>query len=582
MNIIKIPNHLFFCTMVFRIFFLFIQNNEKKTHEDNDDDSDDEYFDASATNPGTLCQAWLVSADRSKQNVLLSPSPPPQPPPSTLLEGVGSDMTCLQRQRTPIRSVHQLMKTELWARNRIFFGRVEQQQIMTQVSYAGLHMDTRPAKKAEAAAAAVAAPPQRHHFQQFCMKTAALTASPMPTKGIPVIRPTSKTPCTSKAPKAACTESQIATASTPLTVATITTPPLVFPEMNFFISCDEEEDEDDDDCYEDFEETNCISSSEDETTDWDDCDEEPVLLAAVGAPVASSTSTRRHCRTHQPIKGVGKSATVTMMTSSSPVSVAAEIETNELKRNGVITAAMIAKSPCTVSVGNDLNKRRRCMLPRRCFSGGLDVENRPRPSVVDAQVQCDDGNVVVDHTLNSSDRGDSELQVLQLRRELDARQRENSRLNDILLRFQQGRRPGDGGPRIPSSSSVHEGTVNDSIANLLPPLMTVDDDDDDVGGGDADHQRCRPDGVEQQLQLQLIRVRKLIVDYEHQELDSGKNRTAAVEQQTAKPGPEDQFNDAVRLMNHKDLVNVALPQVVERLHRALVVLHLRPENVASK
>lgn len=143
--------------------------------------------------------------------------------------------------------------------------------------------------------------------------------------------------------------------------------------------------------------------------------EEPALLAAVYAPVESSPSTRSQCPLYQPIKDVGNSVTVTIMTSSSTESVNAEDEANELNVDDVITADTIDTSPCcTISVDSGLNKI------RRCFSGGIydvamEVENRWRPlSVSDAQVQCDDGNVVVDHILYSSDLGNYQLQLSQL------------------------------------------------------------------------------------------------------------------------------------------------------------------------
>lgn len=390
-----------------------------------------------------------------------------------------------------------------------------------------------------------------------------------------------------------------------------------YSEVNFFFSCDEEDDDDDDhDRRENSTETK--SSSEEETVDSNDCkgDEEPVRFAAVGAPLASSTSTRkRNCRPHhrlmqQPIKGVGDSATVTTTTSSSTESAAAEDEADELNGDGVTTTTTNAVSPYTtrrhrtVSGGSGLHRRRRCRPPRRCSTcgrcgGGVDaavatVDHPKPPSVADAQVQCGDGNVAINHGCNN-DRGDGELQLQQLRRELDARRRENGRLYDMLLRLQRGTRPGDrgkgdGGPRIPSPdfsdldpcSSPEPyrraaGVVRGRIADLLPPLLSMrsisDDDDNDGDGSDKSHRRYRPDGAEQQQQQQqqqlqlLTRLRERIVAYERRELDGGDDRAAAVVQQSADPS-----DDAVRRMNRTDLVNVALPRVVERLRRALVPL----------
>jgi len=568
-----------------------------------------------------------------RKNVLRSPPPPPQPPPSTPLdtvgvqddEGAGSEVSRLRgRCRRLERSLQQLVNTELWARNRQI-GKLEQQRYVAQVANAAAQRDRRPVE--QAVTAAVVAQPQQHHVQQILSKPAASTASPPATKGILVNRSAAETPGAAKLPAAACTESQTATASTPPKVATITTPPPVLPdysEVNFFFSCDEEDDDDDDhDRRENSTETK--SSSEEETVDSNDCegDEEPVRLAVVGAPLVSSTSTRkRHCRPHhrlmqQPIKGVGDSATVTTTTSSSTESAAAEDEADELNGDGVITTTTAATLPCTtrrhrtVSGGSGLHRRRRCRPPRRCStcgrcSGGVDAavttaDHSKPPSVADAQVQCGDGNAAIDQGCNS-DRGDGELQLQQLRRELDARRRENSRLYDMLLRLQRGTRPGDrgkgdGGPRIPSPDFSDSdpcgspepyrraaGVVRGRIADLLPPLLSMrsisDDDDDDGDCGDKSHRRYRPDGAEQQQQQQqqqlqlLTRLRERIVAYERRELDGGDDRAAAVVQQAADPS-----NDAVRRMNRTDLVNVALPRVVERLRRALVpLLQHRPEN----
>jgi len=219
-------------------------------------------------------------------------------------------------------------------------------------------------------------------------------------------------------------------------------------------------------------------------------------------------------------------------------------------------------------------------------------------------VQCGDENVAVDHGCNN-ERGDSELQLRQLRRELDARQRENGRLYAMLLRLQLGTQPsdrgnGDGGPRIPSPDFSDSdpngspepcrqaaGVVRGRIADLLPPLLSmrpISDDDDDNDGCGENHQRYRPDGAEQQQhqqqqqQLQLLtRLRERIVAYERRELAGGDDRGAAVVQQS-----EDTSDDAVRSMDRADLVNVALPRVVERLRQALVpLLQHRVENAAA-
>ncbi|CAI6351131.1 unnamed protein product [Macrosiphum euphorbiae] len=609
-----------------------VDGQGEKTNED----ENDEFHDASATDSETSCTARVLSAERSvtRQNVLRSPPPPSQPTPPTQLEtagvqddeGAGSEVSRLRgRCRRLERSLQQLVNTELWARNRQI-GKLEQQRYVTQVA---AQRDRRPA---EQAVTAVAVPPQQQNLQQFPSTAAASTASPPATKGILVIRSAAESVCSTKLPAAACTKSQTAAASSPPNVATITTPPPVLPdysEVNFFFSCDEEDDDDDNDDHDRRENsTETKSSSEEETVDSNDCkgDEEPVRLAAVGAPLASLTSTRkRHCRPHhrlmqQPIKSVGDSATVTTTTSSSTESAAAEEEADELNGDGVNMTTATATSPCTtrrhrtVSGGGGLHRRRRCRPPRRCStcgrcSGGVDAAaataDRPMPSVADAQVQCGDGTVTIDHGCNS-DRGDGELQLQQLRRELDVRRRENGRLYDMLLRLQRGTRPGDrgkgdGGPMIPSPDFSDSdpcgspepyrraaGVVRGRIADLLPPLLSMrsisdDDDDDDNDGGDRSHQRYRPDGAEQQQQQQqqqlqlLTRLRERIVAYERRELNGGDDRAAAVVQQSADPS-----DDAVRRMNRTDLVNVALPRVVERLRRALVpLLQHRSENAVA-
>jgi len=287
-----------------------------------------------------------------------------------------------------------------------------------------------------------------------------------------------------------------------------------------------------------------------------------------------------------------------MTTSSSTESAIAENEVNELNVDGVITTETIAtSSSSTLNVDSGLDKS------QRCFCGGIyvamEVENRWKPiSVADAQVQCDDGNVVVDR-ICSSDLGDDQLQLSQLRHELDAQRRENSRLNDMLLRYQQGTRSvdwekGDSGPRFSSlsdsdpscSPELHQqaaGVVHGNIAKLLPPLLSMHSiSDGDIGGGDGDHQRRRLDGVEKQLQLQFTQPRERIMTHEHQELDSSDDHADAVAQQSSQSGTEDSLNNAIRHMDQTDLVNVALPQVVERLHQALVVLQHRSENGAAK
>ncbi|XP_026806483.1 uncharacterized protein LOC113549405 [Rhopalosiphum maidis] len=599
---------------------------EKKTNNELDED-DDEFHDASATESDTSCKSRVASAERSatRQNVLRSPPPPPVPSSSAPLEttgegdeGAGSEVSRLRgRCRRLERSLQQLVNTELWARNRQI-GKLEQQKYATQVADAAAQKDRKPA---EVVAADVASP-QQHYLQQFRSKAASTAPLPAVTKGILVKRLPAET-STATTASTVVAESQNHRKS-PLTVTTITTPPPVLPdysEVNFFFSCDEEEDDDDDDSAE----MNTSSSPEEETADSNDCrgDEKPVRLTAIGAPVSSTSTRKRHCRPHhrqlqQPTgKGVGDAATVTTTSSSSTESDATADEADDLTGDGVTVKTTAATSPTarsrTVS-GGGLHRRRRCRPPRRCStcgrcSGVADAAEaaadraKPPPSVNDVQVQCGDGNVTADHDCSNDDRdvaGESQLQLL--RRELDARRRENGRLYDMLLRLQRGtqsgdRGKGDGGPRIPSSDLSDSdpsgspepyrraaGAVRGRIADLLPPLLSMrsisddDDDDDDDNGG---RQRDQPDGAEQQQQQQLMlltRLRERIVAYERRELNGGDDRAAV---RSARP--EDTSNDAVRRMDRADLVNVALPRVVERLCQALVPLlqHRRENDVGA-
>lgn len=532
-------------------------------------------------------------------------------------EGAGSEVSRLRgRCRRLERSLQQLVNTELWARNRQI-GKLEQQRYVTQMADAAVERNRKPA---EAVATDTATPPQ-HYLQQFRSEVAS-TNTPLPiTKGILVKRLPAETP-TATASTAATKSLQNHQKSPPTTVATITTPPPVLPdysEVNFFFSCDEEEED------EDSTEMN-TSSPEEETTDSNDCggsDEEPVRLAAIGAPVSSTSAPKRHCRPHhrqlqQPnCKSVGDTATVVLVTStttsSSTESASTADEEDDLNCDSVIPTARSR----TVSGGSGLHRRRRCRPPRRCStcgrcSGVADAvvqatDHSKPPLLTDAQVQCGDGSMAVDPNCSSCD-GVGEQQLQLLRRELDARRRENGRLYDILLRLQRGtqsgdRGKGDGGPRIsssdlsdpdlsgsPESYQRAAGAVHGHIADLLPPVLSMrsisdDDDDDDNGdGGDGGegNRRDQPDGAEQQQQQQLIlltRLRERIVAYERRELNGGDDRAAA---DMAQPRPEDTSNDAVRRMDRSDLLNVALPRVVERLRQALVpLLQHRSENAVT-
>lgn len=601
---------------------------EEKTNEPDDDD-DDEFHDESETDSETSCKAQVVSyAEHSatRQNILRSPPPPTMPSSSAPLkttgeddEGAGSEVSRLRgRCRRLERSLQQLVNTELWARNRQI-GKLEQQRYVTQVADAAVLRDR---KLAETVAADTAAPPQ-HYLQQFRSEVAS-NNTPLPvTKGILVKRLPVET-STATASTIATESLQNHRKSPPTTVATITTPPPVLPdysEVNFFFSCDEEEED------EDSTEMN-TSSPEEEIADSNDCggsDEKPVRLAAIGAPVSSMSTRKRHCRPHHRqlqqsnCKSVGDKATVVLVTttttSSSTESASTADEADDLNGDGVIPTARSR----TVSGGSGLHRRRRCRPPRRCStcgrcSGVADAvvqatDHSKPPPVTDAQVQCGDGSVAVDPNCSNSSDGVGEQQLQLLRRELDARRRENGRLYDILLRLQRGTRSGDrgkgdGGPRIPSpdlsdsdlsgspeSYQRADGAIHGRIADLLPPLLSMrsisDDDDDNGGGGGGDgvaegHRRDQPDGAEQQQQQQLMlltRLRERIVAYERRELNGGDDRAAAG---MAQPRPEDTSNDAVRRMDRTDLLNVALPRVVERLREALVpLLQHRSENAVA-
>lgn len=534
----------------------------------------------------------------TRRNVLDSPPPPPPTPHVTTVgaddEGAGSEVSRLRgRCRRLERSLQQLVNTELWARNRQI-SKLEQQRYVTQVADAA-QRDRRPTESA-----AADAPPQ-----QQSRSKAGSTVSPPVTKGILVIRSAAETSNIT-----AATKPQMA--SSPPAAVTITTPPPVLPdysEVNFFFSCDEEDDDDD---QENSAETNTLSS---DSNDRDD--EQPTRISAIGASVQLQTVTsntrKRHCRPHhrqpqQPNKGVGDSAAITTTTSSSTDS-AAEDEVDDLSRDDVMTTNPSTRCR-TVSGGGGLHRRRRCRPPRRCSicgrcSGGVDavvtaVDHQRPPPVADAQVQCD-GDVNASVEGSCSDRGDGD-QLQLLRRELDARRRENGRLYAMLLRLQRGPRPGDrgkgdGGPGAPSpdlggdSESDRGGSpepyrqaaqaVRGRIADLLPPLLSMGSISDDNSGGGG-QQRDRPDGAEQQQQQQqlllLNRLRERIVAYERRELDGG-DRAA---DESVEPRSEDPSNDAVRRMDRSDLVNVALPRALERLRQALVpLLQQRPKSVVA-
>lgn len=389
----------------------------------------------------------------------------------------------------------------------------------------------------------------------------------------------------------------------------ITTPPPVLPdysEVNFFYSCDEDEDDDDDDQENDSETNAGLSSTEEETTSDDDDDEkEPVKLTGttretsgrtavrVGTPLATSSpqivrSQKPKRRRHRQKHGATRAA---MSSSTESVSVTA----------GDPCSGSTTGSPAPSRRrhrGAGVHRRRRCK-PRRFSTCGGDAD-RGSPTgcggagatTADAQVQCgggDGGDAEIDAT--SADGGGDDQMGL-LRRELEARRRENCSLYDMLLRQQRGRSKAASSVRLPEDSDRcdedddHDNespepyrraarAVRGRIADLLPPLLSTmggGSVDDDSGAAAPTPLRDRQNDNEQTLLLRqqqqqlllLARLRERIVAYERQELQGGGGGAANA-------SAADQEN-AVEHMDRAALVNVALPRAVDRLRRALVPL----------
>lgn len=457
------------------------------------------------------------------------------------------------------RSLQQLVNTELWARNRQI-GKLEQQRYVTQAQANAVAPQKEPRSSAVA--------PQPHTHQ-----------APPVTRGILV----------KKSPPA---KDRAAT-------VVITTPPPVLPdysEVNFFYSCDEDEEDEDDDQENDTETNAGPSSTEEETTcDDDDDEKEPVKLTGtiretsagtavrVGTPLATSspqivrsqkTKRRRHRQKHGATHAATSSSTESVsVTAGDPCSGATTVSPTPSRRR---------------HRGAGVHRRRRCR-PRRCSTCGGDAD-RGSPTgrsggaatTADAQVQCDGGDADI---AIAADGGDDQVGLL--RRELEARRRENCRLYDMLLRLQRGRTTeaassvrlpedpdrddeDDDNDNSPEPYRRAARAVRGRIADLLPPLLSS-------MGGSVNDSAAAPTPLrdrqndneqtllrqQQQQLLLLARLRERIVAYERQELHGGGggDRSAA----------DDQEN-AVEHMDRAALVNVALPRAVDRLRRALVPL----------
>lgn len=546
-----------------------------------------------------------LSVDRvpTTSNELPSPpSPPPttvpQPPParSELApvddDSAGSELARLRaRCRRLERSLQQLVNTELWARNRQI-GKLEQQRYVTQVA------DAAALKELQRVIAAATS-------EQARSKAPPTVISPPATKGILVKR----SPATgTKTPPTL----EVATATG--TAVTITTPPPVLPdysEVNFFFSCDEVDEDDS--------ESNTLSSAEDDTEESDDVDKPEAghtLCRSAAVVVTSSAATGPPVvrpRKRQRRKG-GTVQVAALTTSSSTESV-------PMTGDGGVTTT--TTSP---TLSRRLHRRRRLRGRRQTSSGperystcgrcgggfkdGPSTANDSASRTADAQVQCsgpDNGA--------AADSGKADDQLLLLRRELDARRRENSRLYDMLLRLQRGRghRNGDVGPNCPppdvddaavDSNSDRAGSpepyrravrvVRGRIADLLPPLLSSRSISvvpaADVQRGPDEHRLSDGGGggggntSEQQQQLLLLsRLRERIVAYERQELmggdDNGRRRRRRSVSSSAAAAVTDS-EDAIRHMDRAALVNIALPRAVDRLRRALVPLLRQPEQSA--
>lgn len=580
---------------------------------------DDDESDMSVTDSETYTtKVKRVSAERKSTGQRVATLLPPSPPSSTTHEpdkratatgddddSAGSELSRLRaRCRRLERSLQQLVNTELWARNRQI-GKLEQQRYMSQ-----LHADTT----------------EQKDRPSVVQRSRGPDAPPAATKGILVIR--SPTPV----------------AETPLEISpvAITTPPSVLPdysEVNFFFSCDEEDDGD-----ENCTDSNVTTSSAEEQTDSGDVEhgQEPVRIlqptnttktAVTQRPVVRRPQKRRRTRPQQ-LQPSGRQGDVietattwSSSSSSSSTESLAVVASDDLSDGDGVATTRVLPTPKRsrrrrrTASGRGLHKRRprwkpahQCSTCGRSSGGGSDsAESRLPPTsrvvtaVADAQVQCgndSENDVKVDNNNCNNNDGADEDQLLLLRRELDARRRENCRLYDMLLKLQRSRgtrkninaEDGSGVPDVLSLDDLRNTIENSSdrcgspepyrraacavrgrIAELLPPLLSTQSSTS-VGSPSAaanaeteDDQLIQNNVLEQQQQQQLLlltRLRERIVAYERRELQLGStgNDSGSVSSTTADP------DTAVHHMDRADLVNVALPRTVDRLRRVLMPL----------
>lgn len=596
--------------------------NEAKRLDDDDDDDDDDSSDTTSTDSETnTTKAVLQRVPSENREVtkkrLVSP-PPPTPPPDDSDEIATVEDNCTAenelshlraRCRRLEQSLQQLVNTELWARNRQI-GKLEQHRYVTQPKANAMPL----------------------HEERRLASAAVAHRTPSPAaKGILVVKSTETARAASKEVEVEQETKKVeVVVSAAAAAAKVVTPPPVLPdysEVNFFFSCDEEDEQEDSETNTSSSPTSSSSSSSsvaaaaNETECSDDDDEgqlessKPVRLAqdavvpdnegvrrpvAVfgGAPSRFATSTptarpRKRQYSHRHATAVN----VPAMSSSS--SSEAMSLTGDLNGGVTTTTSPTRRRQRTASGCTGMHWRRRCKSrPRsKCSTCGRSgpVDGRDSPATcavqIDAQVQCGDGGIENPMRVDCGDDDDDDDDQLQvLRRELDARRRENGCLYGMLLRHQSKSpspvldvdvsSPPPDRCDSPESYRLAARNVRGRIADLLPPLLSMqrsgpvaaEDNDirqpvrDDNGRIDVDDRRClaNADAVaeqQQQQQLQLLaRLRERIVAYERQELQLNGNQSAAAAE------------NSIYDMDRSDLVNVALPRAVDRLRRALVPL----------
>lgn len=345
-----------------------------------------------------------------------------------------------------------------------------------------------------------------------------------------------------------------------------------YSEVNFFFSCDEEDDDDDQDEEDSETNTTLSSSSEEDRTDrMGKKDGESVRLQSpltTSTPVAALVRSRkRHCRRHHRQQRLSSSTESTVATGD---------------YGGDATATT---STATVS-----RRRRSRPRPRRCSNrccGRCGVSGAVAVVVADAQVQCESAA----RTLDQNDDDADQLSVL--RRELEARRRENCRLYEMLLKLQResGQEETVDDENITvDSNSDRAGSpepykraaraVRSRIADLLPPLLSMRSSCSNTLAVDGlllqskNNSGCHRNCCEQQQQqLRLLtRLRERIVAYERQELHQQQS-------DGGEPSSVDVESIAVHHMDRAALMNVALPRAVDRLRRALIpLLQEKPEE----